>query len=168
MIDPHRPPEPRVCPGAVAGIGPTSLIALVFLTAACSQRPADEEIIHAHLTEMSRALVERDSRAFMNPVAEDFTGITWNLDRQSLLQLLRREMLVRDRLRAQLIDVRVDMRGEDRAVAGFHAVLIGGSGWIPDEGRWFRVETGWRREGRDWKLISAEWEQIAGHARAHN
>lgn len=132
---------------------------------ACAPRPADEEIILAHLNEMTRALAERETRAFMRPIAEDFTGITWDLDRQAAMQLLRREMLIRQQIRVHLVNVDVELRGDDRAVAVFHAILIGGSGRIPEEGRWFRVESGWRRAGRDWELISAEWEQVAGHAR---
>ena len=38
-------------------------------------------------------------------------------------------------------------------------MLTGGSGWLPERGSVYRVETGWRRDGDDWLLTSARWER---------
>lgn len=134
------------------------LAATLALALVACQRPADEEQIRSHLADMTEALAEGSVRAFLSPVAEDFSGQTWDLDRRALQLLVRRELMARERVRVRLIDVRVVMHGDDRAVARFNALATGGSGLIPEEGRLWRVETGWRRAGADWELISASWE----------
>jgi len=50
-----------------------------------------------------------------------------------------------------------------RARAQFRALATGGSGWLPDEGRLWRVETGWRLDDGDWMMISAEWTPVLGN-----
>jgi hypothetical protein len=110
---------------------------------------------------MTSALADRDARAVMAPLADDFYGETWELDNRALRLLLQREIRARDQLGARLFDIDIEILSEDRARATFQALLTGGSGFLPSEGRWFRVETGWRRDG-DWELISASWDDVIG------
>lgn len=137
------------------------LTAALLLMAACT-RPDDETRIRQHIDSMSAALSAADSRAFMGPLAEDFTAETWDLDRRAVQLLLLREFRAHQRIRARLFDLEVDLFDDDRASARFQAVLTGGSGLIPEQGSWYRVSTGWRRQGGDWELISARWEHVAG------
>lgn len=136
----------------LAGIG--------LLLVACGSPPPDEERIRARIASMQAALEEGSARTFMAPVADDFSAATGNLDRRSARLLLRREMLAHEKLNARLFDLEIELQGEDRATATMHAVTTGGSGLIPDTGRWYRVTTGWRRDGDDWMLISARWESV--------
>lgn len=135
-------------------------LALLFLLAACGAPSTDEEQIRQRLDDMVEALAESNARAFMAPIAEDFGSDTWNLDLRGVRLLLQREMRAHERLRARLVDVSVQMHGEDRASAEFNAILTGGSGLIPHRGGWYQVKTGWRRDGNDWMLISASWEEV--------
>lgn len=130
------------------------------LLVACGPDAPDEERIRARIEAMQTALSEGDVRAFMAPVADDFTASTRNLDRRAARFLLRREMLAHDRLRARLADIEITLHGQDRAMATMHAVTTGGSGQIPETGGWYRVNTGWRRDGGDWMMISASWENV--------
>lgn len=151
---------PRVPPPAVA---PLVLILSVGLLAACGGGLTEEALIKAHLQDMAAALEEQNTRRFANYLAEDFGASTYNLDRNGARLLLRREMMARERIRARLINIDVELRGDARAVATFRALLTGGSGLIPDEGRLYRVTTGWRLDDGEWRMISAAWES-AGQA----
>lgn len=66
-------------------------LVLILLLAACS-RPDDETRIRTHIDNMTTALSEANSRAFMAPLAEDFSGETWDLDRRAVQLLLLREL----------------------------------------------------------------------------
>ena len=111
---------------------------------------------------MTTAIADGEPGAFLEPIADDFAGDTWQLDRRGARLLLLREMRAHERLRARLVDVQVELASEDRATASFQAVLTGGSGLLPQDGGWYRVQTGWRQANGDWKLINASWERVIG------
>jgi ketosteroid isomerase-like protein len=138
------------------------LVGLLLLLVGCGPGTPDEEQIRAELRNMAEALAESDVRGVLAPLADDFSGVTWDLDQRAARLLLQRELRAREQLRARIFDIDVEMRGESRAVAEFQVVLTGGSGLIPETGRWYRVQSGWRRDGNDWKMVSAEWEPVAG------
>ncbi len=135
--------------------------ALIVVLAACA-RPDDETRIRQHIDSMTSALADADRRAFMAPLAEDFSAETWDLDRRAVQLLLVREFRTHDRIRARVFDVDVELFDDGRARTSFQAVLTGGSGVLPEQGSWYRVTTGWRRQNADWELISARWERVAG------
>lgn len=135
--------------------------ALLIVLVGCA-RPATEQQIRQTLLDMATALEQGQTNDFMAPVAADFAADTWQLDRRGVRLLLIREMRARQRIRVRLLDIEVELAGEDRASARFHAVLTGGTGLIPEQGSWYRVTTGWRRDGADWALINATWERMAG------
>jgi hypothetical protein len=136
--------------------------AMTLALTACGPAAPDEERIREAILGMAQALAESDVRGFLAPLADDFSGVTWDLDERGARLLLQRELRARERLRARVFDISVELRGESRAVADFQVVLTGGSGLIPETGRWYRVESGWRLDGNDWKLVSAQWEAVAG------
>ncbi|MFU8833063.1 MAG: hypothetical protein ACNA7J_13055 [Wenzhouxiangella sp.] len=132
-------------------------VMLVLLTACVSPAP-DEEQIRQRLDDMATALAERNARAVMAPLADDFSAETWDLDQRGIRLVLQRELRAHQRLRARIFDLSVEMHDHDRASAQFHVVLTGGSGLLPEQGRWYRARTGWRRDGPDWMLIALSWE----------
>ena len=136
-------------------------IAAATLAACADDQPAEERI-RARIESMQTSLSEGRARAFMAPIAKDFTATTRNLDRRAAGLLLRREMMAHKRLKARLAKLEIKLQGRDRATATMHAVLTGGSGLIPDTGGWYRLETGWRLDESEWMLISARWERVAG------
>lgn len=150
------------------GRRPTALCRVLLLSlttlllAACSPPAADEEQIRQRVDDMAKGLADGSVRAVMAPLADDFSAETWSLDPRGVRLLLQREMRAHERLRARIGDFSVELHGEDRASAEFQVILTGGSGLIPQRGRWYRVSTGWRREGSDWMMISARWEDVVG------
>jgi hypothetical protein len=144
----------RLCPAV-------GIVLLLLALTACSRPPAEEQIRNT-LDEMSEAIAQGDVSAFLDPVAEDFAGDTWQLDKRGARLLLMREMRAHEQLRARLIDIQIELASADRATATFQAVLTGGTGLLPDDGGWYRVETGWRLDGADWTLINAQWERVIG------
>ncbi len=90
-------------------------------------------------------------------VAEDFSG-PQGMDRAALHNLLRAQLLMRDRVGVTTGPLDVVMQA-DTAMIRFDALLTGaGRGrWVPDSARAYRVTTGWRREGDDWQLHHADW-----------
>lgn len=138
------------------------LAVLAGLLAGCSAPLPDEEKIRQRLDGMVDGLAERNARAVLAPLADDFSADTWNLDPRGARLLLEREMRAHQRLRARIHDFSAELHGDDRASAEFRVILTGGSGLIPERGRWYRVRTGWRREGSDWMMISASWEDVVG------
>lgn len=134
----------------------------VLLLGACSEPPPAEVQIRGRIEGMQNDLGEGNARSFMAPIAEDFTAATRNLDRRAAGFLLRREMLAHEQIKARLVDIEVEVQGEERATATMHAVVTGGTGLIPDTGGWYRLTTGWRLDDGEWMLISARWETVAG------
>lgn len=139
-----------------------AFVAALLAISGCGPAPPDEQQIRDRIDEMTTALAERDAGGVMDPIAEDFTGKTRNLDRRGARLFLMREFQAHEKLRARVFDIDIELHGEKRATATMHTVFTGGSGIIPQTGRWYRVHSGWRREGSDWMLISAEWETVAG------
>jgi len=134
------------------------LAAVAVLLYGCGPELDDREHILHTIDAMTEAVEAGEVDDFMAPVADDFVAANGRLDRRALALLVRRERLARDSIRIRRVDTEVELVGESRAVASFRALATGGSGLLPDEGRFWRVETGWRREGDDWALISAQWE----------
>ncbi len=135
---------------------------MVALLWGCTDPTPDEQRIRAHLLAMSQAIADGQVRAFMAPVADDFSGQSGQLDRAALERLMRRERMSRQRATVNLIDIRVERIDDARAAAHFHGLITGGSGLIPSDGRWWRIETQWRRNHGDWQLTAASWEPLLG------
>lgn len=138
------------------------LVAALALALVACARPDDETRIRSHIESMSSALAEANQRAFMAPLAEDFSAETWDLDRRAVQLMLIREFRAHERIRARVFDIDIELFPDGRAEASFQAVLTGGSGLIPEQGSWYRVTTGWRQVDADWELISARWQRVAG------
>src|SRR6056297_2116485 len=140
----------------------TGIFCLALLLSACRPELDDKTRIERTLDAMTEALEQGDVSGFMAAVADDFVAVNGRLDRRSLGLLVRRERLARDAIGIQRLDTRIEIFASDaadaRAVASFRALATGGTGLLPDEGRFWKVETGWRLDEGDWRLISAEWE----------
>lgn len=131
---------------------------LAFGLAGCGAELDDQTRIDQTIEAMILAMEAGDVSDFMAPVAEDFIAVNGGLDRRTLGLLVRRERLAREAIRIQRLDTRIEIIGDARATASFRALATGGTGILPDEGRFWKIETGWRRDGGDWMLISAEWD----------
>lgn len=135
---------------------------LVLILGGCGPELDDQARIEQTIDEMTVALETGDVSDFMAPVAEDFIAADGRLDRRALGLLVRRERLAREAISIQRMGTRIEIfasgSADARATASFRALATGGTGLLPDEGRFWKVETGWRIDGGDWVLISADWE----------
>ncbi|MDX1626244.1 MAG: hypothetical protein R3323_07000 [Wenzhouxiangellaceae bacterium] len=133
---------------------------LVALAAGCGAPLDDDQRLRDTIAEMEEALESGSVSDFMDSVADDFLADRAGLDRRALGLLVRRERLARTNLSIQRLSTEVEIVGGGRARAVIRALATGGSGWLPDEGRIWRIETGWRLAGDDWRLVSAGWEPV--------
>lgn len=131
----------------------TALSALL----AC-QRPPPEQRLREQISQLQAQVQARQISRVMDAVAEDFSG-NEAMDRATLHNLLRAQVLSRQAVGVTLGPVAVEVKGQT-ATASFEMILTGGNGgWIPETGAAYRVETGWRADGQDWKLYSATWQR---------
>ena len=125
------------------------------LVAGCAKAPAEERL-RARIGQMQDAIVARDVTAFMEGVAEDFTG-NQGLDRAALHQLVRLQVMRNASVGATLGPVQVQLQGE-RATVNFKVVLTGGSGGLlPERAQGYDVTSGWRDGDEGWQVYNAEW-----------
>jgi ketosteroid isomerase-like protein len=134
------------------------LLALILLGFAACSRPSDEQQIRAALAAMQEAVESAKPSAFMDYVAEDFTGDGGNVDRAALHNLLRAQVLSNAHIGVTLSSIEVELQG-DRATVTVDALMTGGNGqWIPEHGSIRRIQSGWRKSNGGWLCINAQWE----------
>ncbi len=127
-----------------------------LMLSACRTEPPEQRL-RAGLAEMQAAVVEGRPNAFMEGVAEDFTG-NEGMDRAALHNLLRGQVLLNTRIGATTAPLDISING-DHATVRFNLVLTGGSGrLLPERAQTYRVTSGWREDGGAWRLYYAEWE----------
>lgn len=132
------------------------LLAGCVILSAC-QRESPEHALRAQVQQMQAAAEARDPGAFIDAVAEDFSGNA-GMDRAALHNLLRLQLLGNAKVGVTTGPMAVEMQG-DRAKVSFSAVLTGGSGrFLPDAAQSYAITTGWRMENGEWRLYYAQWE----------
>jgi hypothetical protein len=143
---------------AAATMARTMLLVILVLLGACSRTP-DEQRIRESIEAMQKAAEERNPRAFLTFVSEDFIGNDAEFDKAALANLLRVEVFHGDKVGVTLGPIDIDVQ-DDRATAHVTATLTGGSGGLlPERGAIYDITSGWKRRGRDWVCYSGRWEQ---------
>ena len=108
---------------------------------------------------MQQAMEERNPRAFLAYVSEDFIGNSADFDRAALANLLRIEVFRNDQVGVMLGPIDIDLQ-DDRATAHVTATFMGGSGGLlPEHGAIYDITSGWKRDGGKWVCYSGRWEQ---------
>jgi ketosteroid isomerase-like protein len=137
----------------------TGLVLMLALTLSGCSRTTDEQRIRDAMAAMQQAMENRDARAFMAHVSDDFIGDSAEFDRAALANLLRMQVLRNDRIGATLGPIDVEMQG-DRAKVQVLATLTGGSGnLLPERGSMYAITSSWKRQGSEWRCYSATWKQ---------
>ena len=65
-------------------------------------------------------------------------------------------------MRAQLFPISVRLLNAEEAIAEFNALLTGGRGLFPKQGRLVHFETVWRLVDGEWQLLAADWKRAGG------
>ncbi len=136
--------------------GLLSLVVLVCL-AACGDDLSPADQVRARIGELEVAGEAGDRGAFMDAVAEGFQAQGGAMTREDFSRYLLLQMSERRRVQAQLFPVTIELNGPNHAEARFKALLTGGEGLIPDEGRVLDIETEWVLENGEWLLWRARW-----------
>ena len=124
----------------------------------CS-RSTPEDALRVQLQQMEQAATAREPRAFMDGVAEDFSG-EGGIDRAALHNMLRMQFLANSTVGVTTGPVTIQMH-DDKATVGFSAVLTGGGGRVlPDRVQSYQVTSGWRLQDGEWKVYVAEWKPM--------
>lgn len=134
-------------------------LCLVSLVA-CS-RPAPEEAIRARIAAMEAAVEARDTAAFLEGIAEDFSGGEGAYDRRGLRGLLAAQFLGADRVSVVLGPADITLHGDDRATVRVSAV-VGGGRFLPERVETLSIESGWRLDGHEWRCYAARWSRGSG------
>ena len=132
------------------------LLAATLLLGACSATPP-EQALRESVSDLEAALEARDADALADLLAEDFAGED-GMDRATASRVARLSFLRHRDIGVALGPLDITLL-EGHATVRFTAALTGGSGWLPEQGSVYRVETGWRRDGDGWLLTSARWER---------
>ena len=135
------------------------LLSLCLLVVAACSRTPPEQRLREQIGRMQAALEQRQARAFIDGVAEDFTG-NGGMDRAALQQAVRAQVLANADIGLTLGPAQIELQG-DRATVRFSALATGGGGrLLPDRASGWQVTSGWRDEDGQWLLYYAEWKPL--------
>lgn len=138
-----------------------ALLALVaMLLSACARTPP-EAAIRARIVAMEAAVEARDASAFLEGVAEDFSGGDGAYDRRGLRGLLAAQFLGSERVSVVLGPPQITLHGDDRATVRVSAV-VGGGRFLPERVETLSIESGWRLEDGEWRCYAARWSRGSG------
>lgn len=126
-------------------------------TISCSKPLTVEQQVIAVIRDMEARIEEGERRPFMNHVADDFSGQDGRLTHDQVRAMVLLQLNRYERLNAQLFPIHVSETGEESAKATFRALITGGAGWIPENGRVYEFETHWSKHDDEWKLQRANW-----------
>ena len=133
-------------------------VLIALIASGCTLTP-DAQRIRAAIDAMQQAAEQRNPRAFMAYVSDDFVGNDADFDRNALANLLRAEVFRNDQVGVTLGPVQVEIKDE-RATVHVTATLTGGSGGLlPEHGAIYRTTSGWKRSNGNWLCFSARWQQ---------
>lgn len=127
-----------------------------LLLASCA-RDDPEQAVRRQVQAMQAAIDARDAGDVEDLLAEDFVGND-GMDRRAIRQLAAAVFLRHKSVTARLGPVRVELRGNNDAIARFSVLATGSSGgFLPESGQVYQVESGWRLVDGEWKLLNASW-----------
>ena len=136
--------------------GLLGLLALLALVA-CGRSDPEREL-RATVTQMARAIEQREPADFLDALSEDFTRESGAFGKQDARRVLAGVLLRNERI--QLSAVVTDVRVEgDRASAKVRVIATGGAGLLPERGQTWEFDSTWRREKGRWKVFNAEWRE---------
>ena len=144
------------------GIRPLLAALCLLLIGGCADEPTLEQQIIGVIGEMEGNAETGERKAFMDRVADAFSGQQGTLNYTDFQRFMFYQWNQNRRLHAQLFPIAVT-RGDapNLARARFKVLVTGGSGWLPERGQLYQVETEWVSEGSDWQLLAADWVPVS-------
>lgn len=138
------------------GIGRLACIGLMLAVSACS-RSDPEQALRGEFALLQQAIEQRQAGAVAGFLAPDFIGND-GLDRDGARRLAAGMFLRHRSIGVTTGPLQLQLRGSSSATVAFDATVTGGSGGLlPEQGQWYRIETGWRVDDGQWRMVSARW-----------
>lgn len=140
-------------------IGASILLMAVVLAVEGCDAPDREKQLRETMQAMASGLEQDDASAFLDHVADDFSGQRGAWDAARVKRFVIGQTLSRESFSIDLESVEITLHG-DRASAVVETGIRGQRHWAPTGGAIYRFETGWRLDGGDWVVIRADWKRI--------
>lgn len=137
------------------------LLSILLLSlAGCTQEPAIENLLQ-RVDALEHAIEERQVDAAMTMLSDDFTTGTGQ-DRKDAHRLLLLHTLRHQTIRVirSQTEASLDSGYADQAQVRFNAIVTGGQGLLPEQGRSYAVDSRWTFAGGEWYLNSLSWEPL--------
>lgn len=125
-----------------------------LILAACARTP-DEQRLRDAVAAMEAAIESGEAGAFVDHVAEDFSGQGGQMDLRQLRAVLVAQTLRHQNISVLLGPLDIKLFG-DRATVKVNLVATGGQ-WLPKAGRQIDLESHWRFEDGEWLCFRADW-----------
>ena len=134
---------------------------LIAVASGCAGGDPEQQL-RERIAAAAAAAEERDTGFFRGLIAEGFVDQRGN-DRQSILNMVRGQFLIHQRIAVVSRVHQVSLRGEDAAETVLSAGLMGSAGQrLTIRGvsaDLYRIELEWIRENGDWRIIGARWSR---------
>jgi hypothetical protein len=131
-----------------------------LLLPACGDEPTVEQQVIAAILEMEEHVENAHRGEFMDMITEDFTAQDGTLGRTEFRQFMFLQWNQNQRLYAQLFPIKVRELPFGGATAEFRALITGGSGFLPERGEMYDIETTWKEVDGQWLMASANWQGV--------
>ena len=129
-------------------------ICWLFLLAACSKTPDEEQIRNA-IGEIESAVQNRQTGPVLEYLADGFRG-PHDMDTRQVRQLMAAHYLRNRNINVVLAGMQIEITGINAHVS-FNAAVTGGAGMLPERLQYYDVDTQWRKLDGDWQIIRADW-----------
>lgn len=133
---------------------------VAFLALAVGCTPPDREAEVRAFIDEAVAAAESRSHGFFRVHLDDAYTDTSGRTRDEMLGLVRGYFLVNQRVEVLSRIERIELDGDDFAVAVLQAALIGSRGGLDIDADWRRVELELARDGGTWTVIGASWDRV--------
>ena len=133
------------------------LLILVSLSSACS-RPPDEQQIHEAIEQIRDAIENRQSRAVLEHLSEDFKAqqTKTNRDIRGMMLFYFRQ---NRNISVYLTDESIRVTGT-RADVTINALVTGAENLLPQRAQTYAVRMRWNKQDGDWQLSLLDWELL--------
>lgn len=131
-----------------------------LLLSACDDEPTVEQQVIAAILEMEEHVENAHRGEFMDMITGDFTAQDGTLGRTEFRQFMFLQWNQNQRLYAQLFPIKVYELAFGGATANFRALITGGSGFLPERGELYEIETTWKNVDGRWLMASANWHGV--------
>ena len=98
----------------------------------------------------------------MAHVSDSFSAQQGTWAREQFRAFLLLQINRHERIRAQMFPIDVRLLNAEEGIAEFNALLTGGRGLLPEEGRLYHFETVWRQVDGEWQLLEVDWRPVGG------